>query len=265
MERMAEQRYDRLGVGYADRRRPDARIAAVISEALRDADSILNVGAGTSAYEPTDRRVVAVEPAVAMIRQRPASAAPVLRGYAEALPFLDRSFDSALAILTIHHWPDWRAGVREMIRICRRRIVLFTWDPQSETSWLGDYFPQLIDADRSRFPTLPALRATLGETEIVPVRIPHDCTDGFMGAYWRRPSAYLDPSVRSAISSMADGVSALALSQLAADLTTGAWERKHGQVLTSEEMDLGYRLVVASVPSNKPLKLSVSRGRPPAA
>jgi len=243
---MAEQRYDRIGVGYADRRRPDPRLAAVMSEALRDADSILNVGAGTSAYEPTGRRVVAVEPALAMIRQRPASAAPVLRAYAEALPFLDRSFDSALAVLTIHHWPDWRAGVREMIRICRRRIVLFTWDPQSETSWLSDYFPQLIDADRARFPTLTALRATLGETEIVPVRIPHDCTDGFMGAYWRRPSAYLDPNVRSAISSMAGGMSALALSQLADDLTTGAWERKHGQVLTREEMDLGYRLVVAS-------------------
>jgi SAM-dependent methyltransferase len=262
---MAEQRYDRIGVGYADRRRPDPRLAAVMSEALRDADSILNVGAGTSAYEPTGRRVVAVEPAIAMIRQRPASAAPVVRAYAEALPFSDRSFDSALAVLTIHHWPDWRAGVREMIRICRRRIVLFTWDPQSETSWLGDYFPQLIDADRSRFPTLTALRATLGKTEIVPVKIPHDCTDGFMGAHWRRPFAYLDPNVRSAISSMAGGMSPLSLSQLADDLSTGAWARKHGQVLKRKDMDLGYRLVVASVPSNKPLKQSVGRGRPPAA
>jgi len=252
---MAEQRYDRIGVGYADRRRPDPRLAAVLSDALRDADSILNVGAGTSAYEPTGRRVVAVEPAIAMIRQRPASAAPVVRAYAEALPFSDRSFDSALAVLTIHHWADWRAGVREMIRICRRRIVSFTWDPQSETSWLGDYFPQLIDADRLRFPTLTALRATLGETDIVSVPIPHDCTDGFMGAYWRRPFAYLDANVRSAISSMAGGISALSLSlslsQLADDLSTGAWQRKHGQVLKREDMDLGYRVVVASVPSGR--------------
>lgn len=264
MGREAEQRYDRIGVGYSDLRRPDPRLAAVISRALWEAESILNVGAGTSAYEPAGRRTMAVEPALAMIRQRPASAAPVLRAYAEALPFLDRSFDSALAVLTIHHWHDWRAGIREMIRVCRRRIVLFTWDPQAPNSWLGDYFPQLIDADRARFPTLTALRATLGDIESVPVKIPHDCTDGFMGAYWRRPSAYLDPSVRSAISSMAGGVSALALSQLADDLTTGAWERKYGQVLTREEMDLGYRLVVASLPSNEPLKLSVRREQPPA-
>jgi SAM-dependent methyltransferase len=265
MRQMAEQEYDRIGVGYGDRRRPDPRLAAVISEALADADSILNVGAGTGSYEPTGRRVVAVEPAIVMIRQRPASAVPVVRACAEALPFPDRSFGDALAVLAIHHWSDWRAGLREMVRVSRRRVVVFTWDPQSESAWLGDYFPHLIDADRCRFPSLTALRAILGEIEIAPVRIPHDCTDGFMGAYWRRPSAYLDPSVRSAISSLATGTSALSLSQLADDLSTGAWEQKHGHVLKHKEMDLGYRLVVASLPSNKPLKLSVGRGRPPAA
>jgi SAM-dependent methyltransferase len=251
MRQMAEQRYDRIGVGYADRRRPDPRLAAVISGALGDADSILNVGAGAGSYEPTGRRVVAVEPASAMIRQRPASAAAVVRACAEALPFSDRSFGSALAVLTIQHWSDWRAGLREMVRVSRRRVVLFTWDPQSESSWLADYFPHLIDADRSRFPSLTALQAILGAIDIAPVRIPHDCTDGFMGAYWRRPSAYLDPSVRSAISSLATGPSSVSLSQLADDLSTGAWERKHGQVLKHKEMDLGYRLVVASLPSSK--------------
>jgi SAM-dependent methyltransferase len=248
MQQTTEQRYDRIGAGYANRRRPDPRLAAVISGALKDADSILNVGTGS--YEPTDRRVVAVEPAIAMIRQRPTSAAPVVRACAEALPFPDRSFGAALAVLTIHHWSDWQAGLHEMVRVSRRRIVLFTWDPQSESFWLGDYFPHLIDADRSRFPSLTALHAILGEIEIAPVRIAHDCTDGFMGAYWRRPSAYLDPSVRSAISSLASGASSVALSRLADDLSTGAWERKHGQMIKHKEIDLGYRLVVASLPPN---------------
>jgi SAM-dependent methyltransferase len=225
---------------------PDPRLAAVIWGALGDAESIVNVGAGSGSYEPRDRRVVAVEPAIAMIRQRPALAAPVVRACAEALPFPDGSFGAALAVLTIHHWSDWRAGLRELVRVSRHRVALFTWDPQSDGSWLNDYFPHLVDADRLRFPRLTALQEILGEIETIAVRIPHDCTDGFMGAYWRRPSAYLDPGVRGAISSLANAASSVSLATLADDLNTGDWERKHGHVLKYQEIDLGYRLVVAS-------------------
>jgi SAM-dependent methyltransferase len=182
MRQAAEQRYDRLGLRYARRRRPDPRLAAVIWRALGEADSLVNVGAGVGSYEPRDRPVMAVEPALAMIRQRPASSAPSVRACAEALPFRDGSFGAALAVLSIHHWFDWRAGLREMVRVSRGRVVLLTWDPQSGSSWLSDYFPHVTDADRLRFPDLRAIREVLGETEIVPVRIPHDCTDGFMGA-----------------------------------------------------------------------------------
>jgi hypothetical protein len=125
---------------------------------------------------------------------------------------------------------------------------LFTWDPASENSWFDDYFQHSIDADRSRFPSLTDLQAIFGEIEISPVPIPHDCTDGFMGAYWRRPSAYLDPGVRSAISSLASGASSVSLAHLADDLSTGVWKQKYGQVLEHEDLDLGYRLVVASLP-----------------
>jgi hypothetical protein len=148
--------------------------------------------------------------------------------------------------------------------------VLFTWDPASENSWLNEYFPHLVDLDRLRFPSLTALQDILGEIEVIPVRIPHDCTDGFMGAYWRRPSAYLDLGVRSAISSLSTGESSVSLAHLADDLSTGTWEKKHGQVLKYEDLDLGYRLVIASLPSNMPLtdkgrstlgRRSTSRGR----
>ena len=243
---VSEHTYDRIGVGYVHRRMPDPRIAAVLWSALGDAESIVNVGAGTGSYEPRDRRVVAVEPAIAMIRQRPTFSAPVVRACAEALPFRDGSFAAALAVLTIHHWSDWRAGLRELVRVSRRKVVLFTWDPLSDGSWLNDYFPHLIDTDRLRFPSLTALQEILGEIEIAAVPIPHDCTDGFMGAYWRRPFAYLDPSVRSAISSLANAASSVSLATLADDLHTGAWEVKHGHVLKRQEIDLGYRLVVAS-------------------
>lgn len=186
-----------------------------------------------------------------MIRQRSESAAPAVLARAEELPFADRTFDASLAVLTIHHWSNWQAGLSEMVRVSRRRVVLFTWDPASENSWLNEYFSQLVDSDRLRFPTLAAVQEILGEVETIPVRIPHDCMDGFLGAYWRRPSAYLDPGVRGAISSLSTMESTVSLAHLADDLSTGAWERKHGQVLKHEELDLGYRLVIATMPSNQ--------------
>ena len=40
--------------------------------------------------------------------------------------------------------------------------------------------------------TLDRLLEALGGGRIEPVPIPHDCRDGFLHAYWRRPRAYLD-------------------------------------------------------------------------
>jgi SAM-dependent methyltransferase len=254
MQQTKEHRYDQIGAGYAEHRRPDPRLASAILGALGDADSIVNVGAGTGSYEPRDRLLVAVEPATAMIGQRPALAAPVVRACAEALPFADGAFAASLALLTLHHWSDWRSGLREMLRISRRRVVLFTWDPASKDSWLSDYFPHVVESDRLRFPSLAALQGILGEMEVTTIPIPHDCTDGFMGAYWRRPSAYLDPAVRRAISSLATGASSISLARLADDLNTGAWAAKHGEVLKHADLDLGYRLVTASLPSNPPMQ-----------
>ena len=72
--------YDRIGMTYSATRRPDPRIAARILDALGDAVSVLNVGAGAGSYEPRDRNVVAVEPSEVMIRQRPALLVQPFRG-----------------------------------------------------------------------------------------------------------------------------------------------------------------------------------------
>jgi len=245
MHQTRAQRYDRIGAGYALRRRVDPRLASAIWGALGEPDRLLNVGAGAGSYEPSDRPVIAIEPSLAMIRQRPVGAAPVVRACAEALPFADRAFAAALAVLTIHHWSDWRAGLREMARVSRGRIVLFTWEPQASGSWLPNYFTRVVEDDRRRFPIMDAIAQTLGEIEVVTVPIPHDCADGFMGAYWRRPAAYLDPAVRSAISSLARGDADDCLARLEDELRTGAWDRKNGHLLDREELDLGYRLVIS--------------------
>lgn len=192
--------YDTIGLNYADLRKPDARLAKAIHEALGPGRSVINVGAGTGAYEPRDWHVIAVEPSIEMIRKRPVGAAPVIQASAEALPFDDESFDSSMAILTVHHWRDKTAGLRELRRVARGRVVLLTFDPASRP-WLTDYVPGLAALDEAQMPPLDAYEKWLGPVRIQPLPIPHDCCDGFLYAYWRRPQAYLDPKVRSGSSS----------------------------------------------------------------
>jgi SAM-dependent methyltransferase len=199
--------YDAIGEGYARVRSPDDRIADHIRRALGDVRSVVNVGAGAGSYEPRDLEVVAVEPSVKMIDQRPPGSAHVIQGRAEHLPFPDGAFDVALAVLTVHHWDDWRVGLAEMKRVARRRVVVLTWDPPAAAGfWLNDYFPEMAAVDARRFVPLDEFCEPLRPCDVSRVPIPQDCTDGFMAAYWRRPRAYLDPEVRAGISSFSLGV-----------------------------------------------------------
>ena len=237
--------YDTIGVNYSDLRKPDSRIEAVISEALGSAETVLNVGAGTGSYEPADRSVTAIEPSAEMIRQRSASAAPVIQGYAEKLPFDDKSFDASMAVLTVHHWADKEKGLKEMCRVTRGPVVVLTYDPAFRAFWLLDYFPELVTLDEGQMPKITDYEDWLGPVEVSPVPIPHDCTDGFLSAYWRRPAAYLDPRIRAAMSSFWKiGDVSEALGRLEKDLQSGAWAQRHSGLLDRNECDCGYRLVV---------------------
>jgi SAM-dependent methyltransferase len=239
-------RYDTIGLNYANLRQPDARIQAAIDQALGPAKTVLNVGAGAGSYEPANRDVTAVEPSEEMIRQRPANAAPVIRGTAEELPFEDKSFDACMAVLTVHHWSDQAKGLREMRRVTRGPVVLLTYDPSFRGFWLADYVPQLIDLDERRMPRLAEYEACLGSVSITDVPIPQDCTDGFLCAYWRRPFAYLDPEVRKAMSSFwLIGDVSIAMARLEADLNDGSWAKRYGDLEELDACDLGYRLVVS--------------------
>ena len=238
-------KYDVIGVNYAELRRPDRRIARIIESALGLAQTVLNVGAGTGSYEPTNRSVIAVEPSREMIRKRNPAAAEAIQASAENLPFDDNSFDASMAILTIHHWPDKEAGLREMRRVTRGRIVLLTFDP-SRRPWLTDYLPELAALDEAQMPTMSDYERWLGTVQITPVFVPHDCSDGFLYAYWRRPAAYLDSHVRSGSSSFwAISSVEVGLQNLRRDLETGEWERRYAELLGLDEYDAGFRLVVA--------------------
>jgi Methylase involved in ubiquinone/menaquinone biosynthesis len=210
---------------------------------------VVNVGAGTGSYEPLDRQVVAVEPSSVMLAQRARGSAPAVQARAEVLPFADGAFDAVLAVLTLHHWTDRAAGLRECVRVARDRVVILTFDPAVGGFWLTrDYLSDFMTLDRAQFPTLDVLAESLGSQArvvTIPVPIPKDCVDGFLGAFWARPEAYLDPGVRRGISSFARRDAGAGLARLESDLMDGSWMARYRPLLALDTLDIGYRLVIA--------------------
>ena len=242
--------YDEIGRGYALGRRTDPRIAAAIWAALGEARTIVNVGAGTGNYEPVDRQVVAVEPSVLMIEQRPAHSAPAVRGVAEALPFPDRAAEATMCVLTLHHWHDLLRGADELRRVSARQVIMMFDADLAHGLWLiDDYFPEILDLPTERrAPSVRDVSRLLHVHDVSPVPVPADCVDGFAGCYWNRPEAYLEPRVRRAMSCFATlgpDIEARGAANLAADLASGRWDERHGHLRDLTEIDLGYRLVVA--------------------
>ncbi len=241
--------YETGGTGYATQRRPDPRIAALVHAALGPAQTVVNVGAGAGSYEPTDRAVTAVEPSPAMRAQRPAQLGEAVDAVAEDLPFDDDSFDAAMAMVTIHQWPDPDAGLRELRRVARGPVVILAFDGAVlDQYWLAHYTPELIAAERRRSPSIDHVLAVLGGGQAIPVPIPLDCVDGFTEAYYGRPERLLDPAVRSSQSSwgfITDAEEERAVGALRDDLASRAWDRRWGRLRTLPEYVGALRLLVA--------------------
>jgi SAM-dependent methyltransferase len=239
--------YDRIGVGYAAVRLPDPRLAAMITAAIGDAETVVNIGAGTGSYEPPDRAVVAVEPSSVMLAQH--RGIRRIQATAEHLPFDDATFDVAMAVLTVHHWDDMDRGLAELRRVSRRQVV-FTWDPDHRPDlWIvADYVPAIGALEAARFAFVPQIVAALGAHTVSAFEIPHDFTDGFQAAFWRRPEMYLDPAIRAASSTFAslprEEVEP-GIARLRRDLESGQWHQTYGHLLSEEKIDYGHRLIVA--------------------
>ena len=138
--------YDQIGQSYSATRQTDPRLAELIWEALGNAETVLNVGAGSGAYEPRDRSVCTVELSAVMIAQRPAGGARAAQASAEALPFADSSLDAVLAVHSDNHRRDRQQGLQELRRMARRRVVLFNANPaEAGLFWLtAEYLPGVL-------------------------------------------------------------------------------------------------------------------------
>lgn len=242
--------YDAIGHGYEPVRRPDPRIASRITEALGDVRTVLNIGAGTGSYEPSDRWVLAVEPSMVMIQQRPQGSAPVLQASAETLTLADKTVDAAMGVLTIHHWNDLERGIQQLVRVARERIVIVTMDvPTLAELWIvKDYFPDFVGKHTDRFPSMEKLCGLLPNATAEVLPVPHDCTDCFTGAMWARPQDLLDPVIQAASSTWRDlSPEAMnsGLSRLQHDLENGTWTQRYGHLLQNDTLDVGLRIVTS--------------------
>jgi len=241
--------YDSHGQGYARVRRADARIATMVHEALGSAWVVLNVGAGAGSYEPLDRHVIAIEPSLTMRAQRPANHVPAISAMAEELPLDDKSVDASMALVTVHQWAGLKKGLQELRRVTRGPVIVLTFDGDAlHKFWLADYAPELIAAERRRYPSLTSISELLGSsTRILTVPIPRDCRDGFTEAFYARPEAFLDPGVRRAQSAwgfISEAEQAGSVERLKADLSSGVWDAKYGTWREKPSFEGSMRLIV---------------------
>ena len=243
--------YSSIGTVYRNYRVADSRIATVVHDALGDAQTVLNIGAGTGSYEPTDRHVTAVEPSATMRERRPAHLPAAVDACAERLPFPDSCFDAAMGTFTVHQWASLADGLAEVRRVTRGPVVFLTCDPVLLRSyWLYEYSPEVIETEASRYPAVSALAAGLGgATKVTRVPIPLDCTDGFNDAYYGRPEMFLDPSARlacSAWSFVAPAAVARFETDLGRDLADGTWDARHGHLRKQKYLEGSLVLLVSS-------------------
>ena len=242
--------YGVIGQGYTNYRQPEPYIAEFIRQALGDAKTVLNVGAGAGSYEPVDRALTAVEPSASMRAQRPAHLTGAVDAVAERLPFSDKSFDASMATFTVHQWPDLKAGLAEMRRVTRGPVLILSCDPDELTrSWLHDYAPEMIAVEARRYPAMRAISDGLGgNAEIIPVPIPLGCIDGFGEAYYGRPERMLEPGARlanSAWSFVDKSIGERFVTDLGRDLADGSWDSRYGALRTQPFFEGSLRLIVA--------------------
>ncbi|HZH94595.1 MAG TPA: class I SAM-dependent methyltransferase [Flavisolibacter sp.] len=199
----------------------------------------------------TDRYVIAVEPSVVMRTQRmDNNKVPAINAKGDDLPFDDHSFDATMAMITIHHWPDIDKGLKELRRVTKDQVVIMTFNPDAlDQFWNVNYFPELIEVEKARYPTIEYIKKSLGGTcEVVPLPIPFNCVDGFQEAFYGRPEAFLKKEVRQSQSAwgfLSEEAQNRLVQRLENDLKSGEWDRKYGHLRLEPTFTGALRLIIS--------------------
>lgn len=248
--------YNQIGSFYSQTRREDPAIYNKIIGALGNSKTVINIGAGTGSYEPRDRTVVAVEPSEVMIKQRSFQCIPSVRAMADSLPFIDKSFDASMTVISIHHWhPNQRKGIEEMRRVARNKVLIVTYDSRvCEQMWLTtDYIPETANLDRDTLPTPEDICEWLNcNTKVETIPISRDTPDWMFGSFWAHPERVLDPIARASTSGFSrqpKKVIDRVVANISRDLESGKWDEKYGHLRELVEYDAGLRIITADLTS----------------
>ena len=236
--------YDRIGVGYDDTRQADPYLRSRLIHHLRPSHNgrYLDIGSGTGNYtlamHQADIEIYGLEVSPIMLEaaKRKTPAIAWVNARAEAIPFAPATFDGATCTFVHHHFSDPVAAFKEIHRVLKddaRLVILNATAEQTKRYWLVEYFPRAIEkavAPYARFETIEMLTGT--GFQIVSEEkydVAPDLKDLFLYCGKNRPERYLDPRIRSGISTFADAPDAdeidRGLARLADDIESGRINR----------------------------------------
>ena len=181
----------------------------------------------------------------------------MVQASAERLPFEANSFDAAMAIQTVHHWPDAQTGLDEMVRVARKRVLVVAFDPDLlHDLWISaDYFRGIIDLkDRPKADSKEFARMLPG-SKTLPIPVARDCRDLFFAALWARPELFLEDEIVNPMwvwQSIPVDARDQGRRRLAEELESGEWDLKYGHLRRRDELDVGLRLIVLESVSSSP-------------
>src|SRR5699024_6456380 len=151
----------------------------------------------------------------------------------------------------VHHWPDIRKGLHELRRVTRNQVLIMTFDPDALNDfWNAHYFPEVIEIEKSRYPTIDFITEALGgssEVQSIPLR--GDCVDEFQEACYGRPGAFHEKEIRSSQSAggfVSDELEEKLVKVLADELQSGEWDKRDGIYRQMSSYTCALRLLIAT-------------------
>jgi len=215
-----KQKYDRIGTGYNQTRKPDPYLASRLLAHLnpRKDDQYLDIGCGTGNYTITLHQkgvdFIGVEPSKKMLDIAQSRCATIdwKQGQVEAIPLPNQSVDGIMASLTAHHWTNLEKGCQELFRVLKsdKQMVIFTSTAeQMHGYWLNHYFPKMLEKSIEQMPSFLDLKKGMTKagfqiSTLEKYFIHDELEDHFLYVGKNRPELYLNPQMRQGISSFSD-------------------------------------------------------------